>query len=108
MRRLILTRLYDYLEQHYSVTRKREEFVTGAVGSHEIAALLAFKSDPSLNELKRALDRLDEGSFGRCISCKGMIARELLHEDPTRRLCDRCEQVISHPIAHLYSSEVAL
>jgi RNA polymerase-binding transcription factor DksA len=92
MRRVVLSRLFDILEQTYGIDENREEFVSERVSLHEIDAVLAFKSDPHLEELRGALDRIDDGSFGVCIGCKTQIAQRLLDEEPARRICEKCEK----------------
>jgi hypothetical protein len=95
IRRVILSRLYDHLLEQYFVPWPREPFVAGTVTEHEVEAVLAFKSDARLDELRTALDRLDQGTYGVCISCKGRIPVETLVLSPAQRLCAGCEQVLA-------------
>lgn len=108
MRRLILSRLYDHLHDQYADLYPREMFLNGELPLHQLDAVLAFKNDPELEELRRALERLDEGTFGICLSCKGSISQEVLDRDPTQRICSMCEQqfvaaahhrYVQHPVA---------
>jgi RNA polymerase-binding transcription factor DksA len=96
LRRAILVRLYDHLLDAYGLDWPRDSFVSGQLSIHEIDALLAFKSDPRIEELRSALDRLEQGSFGMCIACKREIHPDLLDADPALRLCDQCEHLYSH------------
>jgi RNA polymerase-binding transcription factor DksA len=96
LRRAILVRLYDHLLDAYGVDGPREAFVNGQLTVHEIDALLAFKSDPRIDDLRGALDRLELGQFGNCIACKREIDQERLDVDPVLRLCSQCEQLYSH------------
>lgn len=96
MRRLILSKLFDLLEDRCTVSYTRETFIGGDLSHHDLDALLAFKSDPRLNELRSALDRLESGTFGICLGCKSVIAQESLDNDPTLRLCSACEQKFIH------------
>jgi RNA polymerase-binding transcription factor DksA len=96
MRRAILVRLFDHLQDAYELDCPRESFVSGQLALREIDALLAFKSDPRIEELRGALDRLEQGSFGICIACKHEIDSELLEVDPAMRLCEQCERLYSH------------
>jgi len=96
LRRAVLVRLYDHLQDAYGLDCPRESFVNGQLALHEIDALLAFKSDPRIDELRGALERLEQGSFGNCIACKGEIGQDLLEVDPAMRLCERCERLYSH------------
>jgi RNA polymerase-binding transcription factor DksA len=43
-----------------------------------------------LDQVDRALARLDDGSYGRCEGCGQPIDDDLLAEDPTRRTCQEC------------------
>ncbi len=96
MRRLVLSRLYDYLQDQYTVLYPRDMFINGELSIHDIDALLAFKSDVQLEELRHALDRLENGTFGVCISCKSSINQDVLDGDPTQRICSSCEQKFVH------------
>lgn len=96
LRRVILSRLYEHLQREYGVPVSREEFVEGTWSPSRIDGLLAFKSDYWIEELRTALDRLDEGTYGTCIGCHGTIAPRTLQQDPSRRVCDACERRFSH------------
>jgi RNA polymerase-binding transcription factor DksA len=92
MRSLVLSRMFDLLDQTYGIDIDREEFVGERASLHEIDAVLAFKSDPHLDELRGALERIDDGSYGVCIGCKMDIDQRLLDEEPARRICPKCEK----------------
>jgi hypothetical protein len=92
MRRAVLCRMFDILEQTYGIDENRQEFIGERVSLHEIDAVLAFKSDPHLDELRGALERINDGSFGVCIGCKTEIDQRLLDEEPARRICEKCEK----------------
>ncbi|HXG01104.1 MAG TPA: hypothetical protein VNL69_09960 [Bacteroidota bacterium] len=92
MRRLILSRLYEHLQREYDEMYPREMFESGEIALHDLDALLAFKSDPYLEELRHALDRLESGTYGVCLSCKGPISQDALDRDPTQRICTLCEE----------------
>ena len=94
MRRVILSRLFDNLQEHYLLDYTREWFVN--LSLHEIDAILAFKSETVLDELRHALDRLEDGRFGICISCKGEINQQTLDSDPAQRVCSDCENTLAH------------
>ena len=99
MRRVILSRLFDTLQEHYPVEFTKEWF--SSLSPHEVDAILSFKSGPTLEELRQALDRLEDGTFGVCISCKEEIGQKVLDSDPARRICFDCENALSH---HVYAS----
>lgn len=44
-----------------------------------------------LDEVEEALERLETGSYGRCVGCGGEIGSERLSADPLARLCDSCQ-----------------
>ena len=96
MRYTILRKLYSHLEEHYALNIPQSAFREGGLTLHQLDALLAFKSDPHLDDLRAALNRLEEGTFGVCLSCKIQIDEELMDADPTRRMCEPCERVYSH------------
>ena len=96
LQRAVLSKLLDYLQEHYDVDSSRDYFVDGRLNLHQIDALLAFKSDPQLDELRAALDRLEHGTYGVCITCKRPISREVLEREPGRSICAGCEQGFNH------------
>jgi RNA polymerase-binding transcription factor DksA len=95
MRRAILSSLYAHLQDAYGVELAEDSFVHGQISIQDVDALLAFKSDPRIDELRGALDRLERGVFGQCLACKQTIDQELLSTDPTHRLCATCERIYS-------------
>ena len=100
LRRVILGRLFDHLREHYGIELTREAFVDGDLSLRRIDELLAFKSDLRIGELRGALGRLEEGTYGTCIVCKARMQAELLLDDPTRRCCSGCEKRLSRAAIH--------
>jgi RNA polymerase-binding transcription factor DksA len=98
MRQVILGKLYTHLDEFYSISLYEEFPTEQHVSLNQIDAILAFKSDPLLDELRAALERIEEGTFGHCLSCKELIDDNLMDADPTRRMCKRCERVYSHVV----------
>lgn len=96
MRRAVLSKLLEHLREHYGLDWLPEAPGEGVLTVHQIDAAIAFKSDLVLDELRSALNRLDEGTFGVCINCKGPISEDILHVDPTQRLCPDCERALMH------------
>ena len=94
MRRIILRNLYKHLQKEYSNGPSQEFLVGSQLTPHQIDAMCAFKSDPYLDELRGALVRLDDGTFGICIRCKGEISKEALSTNPVRRVCEDCERAM--------------
>jgi RNA polymerase-binding transcription factor DksA len=44
-----------------------------------------------LDDVERALERLDDGSYGTCQACGAAIPDEVLEERPTARFCGEHE-----------------
>lgn len=100
VRGAILCRLFEHLEGAYGIDWSQDLIVDGQLSLHQIDALLAFKSDALIDELRSALDRLDAGVYGICICCKRTISGALLEHDPARRVCVECEEEFSHSTLH--------
>ena len=49
--------------------------------------------DRLLDEVERALARLDDGTYGRCEACGEPISDDRLAEHPIVSTCARCEEV---------------
>lgn len=96
MRHVILGRLYTHLQDQYSISLSESFPLEDRLSLHQLDAMMAFRSDPLLDELRAALDRLEDGTFGLCLSCKEEIDEEMMDQDPTRRMCVRCERVYNH------------
>jgi RNA polymerase-binding transcription factor DksA len=96
IRHQILSRLYRRLREDYEFEWTEDAFTRGHLSLRQIDGLLAFKSDVQLEELRGALERLENDTFGTCLSCKGEISQELLDADPTQRMCAHCEEQFSH------------
>lgn len=52
--------------------------------------LLDSRYDDALCNFELALDRLNTGTYGICVTCRGDIEPEVLEEDPTVRVCRHC------------------
>jgi len=98
IRSVILGKLYAHLQEHYSISLSEVFPLEDRISLPQLDAMLAFKSDPHLDELRAALERLEEGTFGFCLSCKERITNELLDANPARRMCERCERVYSRVV----------
>jgi DnaK suppressor protein len=48
-----------------------------------------------LDEVERALARLDDGTYGSCVTCGGPIGDDRLAEDPTRHACGECAGLVA-------------
>ena len=89
--RIILRKLYTHLRKNYSIRVSKTPPLEGRRSLRYADTLLAFRSDATLEQLRAALDRLEEGTFGVCLACKENIDAGWLDTDPTRRMCERCE-----------------
>ena len=98
MRRSILFLLLDRLRRAYELELHDLAQGIDDLSMYELNALLSFRSDPKLEELRGALTRLDNGEFGICIRCKNRIDLSVLLSDPGRRVCPGCEGELSRPI----------
>ena len=78
VRRAILSSLLDHVRSEYGVEWDRNEVLRGLLTVPQIDALLAFRSDPRLDELRCALVRLEAGSYGTCCRCKRDISRQVI------------------------------
>ena len=98
MRRSILSFLLDRLRGTYELELHDLTQGIDDLSMCELDALLSFRSDSKLEELRGALTRLDNGKFGICIGCKNRIDWSILLSDPGRRVCPGCEGELSKPI----------
>jgi RNA polymerase-binding protein DksA len=58
----------------------------------EFSLDLASKERTVLNEINHALDKLEEGGFGLCETCKKPISKIRLKAVPYATLCLKCQQ----------------
>ncbi|HEX9658616.1 MAG TPA: hypothetical protein VGB89_17045 [Bacteroidota bacterium] len=100
-RKMILLKIYNHLQDHYGINVERDEFINDRLHTHQLDAILAFKSDLVLDSLRGAIDRIEEKTFGLCVLCKGEIAQDAIEENPVRRFCERCEHRYSGSHHHV-------
>jgi RNA polymerase-binding transcription factor DksA len=98
MRHSILALLVERLRASYDLEFPEGTQAIDRISIYEIDALLYFRNDAKLNELRGALTRLDNGTFGICIGCKNRIDWSLLLRDPGRRVCPDCDNEFRTPI----------
>ncbi len=89
VRRKIMHSLFLHLSERYAFS---EIDINVDMSIHQLDALLAFKSDLRIEELRSALDRLEDGTYGSCILCKKPITTAALDDDPAIRYCEQCER----------------
>ncbi len=57
----------------------------------ETAMRLASGESQMLRDVSEALDRIDEGTYGKCITCNKEIAKKRLEVFPAAKRCIECE-----------------
>lgn len=67
-----------------------------AIAGDEVVTALDATTRGRIEEIKDALQRIDDGTFGMCAGCGGQIAPERLRILPTARLCVRCSHRAGH------------
>lgn len=50
------------------------------------------KTNRSINEIDEALRRIDDGTYGVCLTCGCLIAKERLQHSPFVKTCTECQQ----------------
>lgn len=73
--------------------------IAADVAAQETAALLADELAQHLAAVVEAIERLDAGSYGRCVDCGGPIELERLAIRPSAARCLRCERAAEHRAA---------
>jgi RNA polymerase-binding transcription factor DksA len=94
-RRMIIFELLKHLKSDFDVELSQDEITNLFRPDAGIDALLSFRSDSRLDELHGALERLESGTFGFCVSCKLPIPHADLDSSVTRRVCPSCEAAIN-------------
>jgi RNA polymerase-binding transcription factor DksA len=67
------------------------EHVTSEV-EYRVQAVLDASVLARLAELDGALQRIDDGTYGRCVRCGSTIGRDRLEAIPHAALCVRCQE----------------
>jgi RNA polymerase-binding protein DksA len=72
----------------------QEGFADSGQATAEKAKILSFAEGlvETLHEVDAAIERLDNGTYGRCESCGAEIPAERLEARPVARLCVDCKQ----------------
>jgi DnaK suppressor protein len=68
----------------------------------DVAISLLETEEQTLEEIAAALERTDNGTFGRCQECQEEISQERLHAIPYAPLCIDCAKMAS-PAAYVAS-----
>ena len=56
----------------------------------EVAPPTVERVETVLNEIEAALRRLDDGSYGRCLTCGAEVEDDRLAREPTTGYCSAC------------------
>ncbi len=59
---------------------------------HAQAEALSEETTGALARVRGAMKRVDDGTYGKCVSCGEMINTDRLGIDPTAELCMNCAQ----------------
>ena len=54
----------------------------------EVDAAVLERLERAVADVERALERLDEGTYGTCEACAAPLAPEMLAVDPAARYCE--------------------
>ena len=57
---------------------------------HEQSEAMGAETDIALARVRGAMKRVDDGTYGKCVSCGVMIDTDRLGIDPTAELCMTC------------------
>jgi RNA polymerase-binding transcription factor DksA len=57
---------------------------------HAQSAALGEETSDALKRVRGAMDRVDDGTYGKCIKCGEMINTDRLGIDPTAEMCMDC------------------
>jgi DnaK suppressor protein len=66
--------------------------VTQEAAERDIAVQILDRESLFVRQLRSAIDRLDDGSYGTCLRCETEIAAARLNAIPWAELCIRCQE----------------
>ena len=72
------------------------ETATATLG-REIDYTLGENSGQVLSEIDAALSRIDDGTYGTCVNCRGEIPLARLEAQPWASLCIDCKRLAERP-----------
>lgn len=52
---------------------------------------VAEEYEARLADIESALDKIAQGTYGKCGKCQGPISEKILKIDPESRLCEKCK-----------------
>jgi DnaK suppressor protein len=83
--------LDDEVEEFAAGDNHLAETATATLG-REIDYTLGDNAEQVLAEIDDALQRIDDGTYGTCVSCSSEIPRERLEANPWASLCIDCKR----------------
>lgn len=93
--RLIREELEEQLTRRNSQLRDLRSAVDG-VGDESVARLNALNeiaaTEQAISEIRKSLDRMDDGTFGTCADCGSEIPYNRLKARPLTRYCITCQR----------------
>src|SRR5438067_10577661 len=91
-RNQLLARYHDELERADEIERQDSEEVERATEKWDAQTLarLGEADRRALSEVIEALRRLDEGTYGKCLTCQTSIGDDRLDALPTAQRCMEC------------------
>ncbi len=81
--------------------------IAADVAAQETAALLADELAQHLAAVVEAIERLDAGSYGRCVDCGGPVEPERLAVRPSAARCLRRQRAAAHHEVAVHGGEEA-
>jgi RNA polymerase-binding transcription factor DksA len=63
-------------------------------GPAEVRHALRAAAEAALADVDAALRRIEQGTYGRCASCAGMVSRARLEAVPSAPLCGTCHHAL--------------
>jgi len=57
---------------------------------HAQVEALSSETEGALKRVRKAMERVEKGDYGKCVNCKKMIDTDRLGIDPTAELCMKC------------------
>ena len=90
MRRTLITQRDFRLEQLAELDRQRHGRALSSA-YREVYVSLAVGARTALLDAQSALSRIDDGSFGRCVTCGSDLDRDLLETLPQTARCLGCQ-----------------
>ncbi len=92
-RDLLLRRHHETVSEESELLEANEPDLPDVAANRTAAALLDRLGDAELVQLRRiagALERIEAGSYGRCVVCGGVIAPARLEVMPEADRCEHC------------------